>query len=143
MATSNMDQSERESFLAAPHVGVISINRVHSDTPLATPVWYNYVPGGDVTVQIERSSVKYRLLSESGGFTLTVQNEVFPYGYVSVSGDATFDESLNRDDVYALAKRYLNETDATAYANDNVDASHVVSVRMRPSRWFGRDFSKT
>jgi hypothetical protein len=47
--------------------------------------------------------------------------------------------------VYALAKRYLNEVDATAYADNdhNVDASHVVVVRMRPSRWFGQDFSKT
>jgi len=80
----------------------------------------------------------------SGAFTLTVQNEDFPYGYVSVSGDATFDESLSRDDVYALAKRYLNEVDATAYADDeaNVDAGHVVVVRMRPNRWFGQDFSR-
>lgn len=143
MATSNMDQREREESLAAPHVGLISINRRHSNAPLATPVWYSYVPGGDVTVQIERTSVKYRLLSESGGFTLTVQNELSPYGYVSVSGDATFDESLNRDDVFALAKRYLNEADATAYADDNAGASNVVVVRMRPSRWFGQDFSKT
>jgi hypothetical protein len=99
------------------------------------------VPGRDVTVQIERTSVKHRLLSESGGFTLTVQNEEPPCGYVSVSGDATFDESLTREYVYELATRYLSENDATAYA-DNLDVRHVVLVRMRPSRWLGQDLTK-
>jgi nitroimidazol reductase NimA-like FMN-containing flavoprotein (pyridoxamine 5'-phosphate oxidase superfamily) len=138
-----MSAQERELFLAAPHVGVMSINRLHSTAPLATPVWYNYAAGGEVTVQIQRTSLKYQLLGESGAFTLTVQDEEYPYGYVSVSGDATFDESLGRDDVYALAKRYLSDADATAYAHGNVDASITVFVRMRPRLWFGQDFSKT
>ena len=94
VAPSNMSAQERELFLAAPHVGVMSINRLRSSAPLATPVWNDCAAGGEVTVQIQRTSLKYRLFNESGAFTLTVQDEEYPYGYVSgyvsVSGDATF-----------------------------------------------------
>ena len=74
MGKSNMEERERENFLAAPRIGVISINRISVNSPLATPVWYNYVRGGDVTVLMGRESVKYQLILASGGFTLTAQN---------------------------------------------------------------------
>jgi hypothetical protein len=36
-----MDAREREEFLAAVRIAVISINRTNPTTPLATPVWYH------------------------------------------------------------------------------------------------------
>ena len=38
-----MTRSEREAFLAAVHVGVISIERA-GQAPLAVPIWYDYDP---------------------------------------------------------------------------------------------------
>jgi nitroimidazol reductase NimA-like FMN-containing flavoprotein (pyridoxamine 5'-phosphate oxidase superfamily) len=143
MGTSNMNQAERERFLAAPHIGVISVNRADPKAPLATPVWYNYVPGGEVTVLIDRSSMKYQLILASGALTLTVQNERYPYGYVSVSGDVTFEESLNREAILALARRYRPESEAVEFADAQEDSTEAVFLRMRPAIWFGQDFTKS
>ena len=143
MGKSNMEERERENFLAAPRIGVISINRISVNSPLATPVWYNYVPGGDVTVLMGRESVKYQLILASGGFTLTAQNEQYPYGYVSVSGGATVDDSPNPDEILALARRYRPEPEARQFAEAHTNMSEEVLVRMRPKIWFSQDYTKS
>jgi len=141
MGTSKTTEDEREEFLATPRVGIISINRLDGKAPLATPVWYNYVPGGDVTVLTEPSSLKCRLILASGGFTLTVQNDRYPYGYVSVSGDATIDTSPRPEEILALANRYP-ESEATAFGDASA-ANGDVLARMRPTKWFAQDYTKS
>jgi len=47
-----MSRQEREAFLAALHVGVISIERPGRG-PLTVPIWYGYEPGGDLWIMIE------------------------------------------------------------------------------------------
>jgi hypothetical protein len=138
-----MDENERQVFLSAPHIGIISINRLNGNPPLSTPVWYNYSPGGDVTVLIEKKSAKYRLLLASGGFTLTVQNDQFPYGYVSVTGEATIEDTLRPEEVFELANRYRPDSEAREFADAQSKSSEDVLVRMRPCIWFGQDFTKS
>ncbi len=43
-----MTEEERQDFLAGPHVAVLSVSR-DARSPHATPVWYAYEPGGNVT----------------------------------------------------------------------------------------------
>ena len=72
-----MTEEERETFLAGLHVGVIAIERADGP-PLALPVWYSYEPGGNVTVLMDGDSLKGKLISRSGRFTLCAQQEAPP-----------------------------------------------------------------
>ena len=49
-----MSAEERETFLSDPHLGVFAIERA-GRAPLAVPVWYDYRPGGEVLVWIDRT----------------------------------------------------------------------------------------
>jgi nitroimidazol reductase NimA-like FMN-containing flavoprotein (pyridoxamine 5'-phosphate oxidase superfamily) len=44
-----MTEQERQEFVAGPHVAVLSVASDGGRPPHATPVWYAYEPGGDVT----------------------------------------------------------------------------------------------
>ncbi|WP_211261099.1 pyridoxamine 5'-phosphate oxidase family protein [Pseudonocardia acaciae] len=135
-----MGTAEREEFLAALHVGVISIARADGP-PLAVPVWYSYQPGGDVLVQTGPGSLKYRLLERAREFSLVVQDETPPYKYVSVEGpvvDIALDTSQAERE--AMAYRYFERADADAYLAQIKDEP-VAQLRMRPARWYSVDFT--
>ena len=44
-----MTKAEREEFLAALHVGIISIDEPGRG-PLTVPIWYGYEPGGELWI---------------------------------------------------------------------------------------------
>ncbi len=67
-----MTKEEREAFLAAVHVGVISVAE-DGRGPLTVPIWYSYEPGGEVRVITARASRKGRLLERAGRFSLCAQ----------------------------------------------------------------------
>ena len=93
-----MTKEEREAFLAAVHVGVISVAE-DGRGPLTVPIWYSYEPGGEVRVITARASRKGRLLERAGRFSLCAQTETPPYKYVSVEGPIVAIEAadLERD----------------------------------------------
>ncbi len=79
-------EHERQEFLAAVHVGVISIERADGP-PLTVPIWYGYEPGGLVWIITAAESLKGRLLNAARRFSLCAQTEEPPfYKYVSVEG---------------------------------------------------------
>src|SRR5262245_30756792 len=81
-----MSEQERQDFLAALHVGVISIERADGP-PLTVPIWYGYEPGGLLWVITGPDSLKGRLLQAARRFSLCAQTEDPPfYKYVSVEG---------------------------------------------------------
>ena len=57
MSALQMSTTERESFLADLHVGVLAVERADG-APLVTPVWYRYEPGGVLELSIDASGVK-------------------------------------------------------------------------------------
>ncbi len=84
-----MTEKERQEFLAEPHVAVLSVASGADRPPHTTPVWYAYEPGGDVTFFTGtqgRKSRKSSLIRRAGVLSLTVQQEEFPYRYVTVEG---------------------------------------------------------
>ncbi|MBO0850987.1 MAG: pyridoxamine 5'-phosphate oxidase family protein, partial [Pseudonocardia sp.] len=107
--------TEREQFLAQPHIGVISVaNDTETDgdrPPLTVPVWYAYEPGGDLTFFTGtqgRTARKARLLERAGKLSFCVQRPTYPYKYVTVECVvARADRSPTRDQVYAVTSRYL------------------------------------
>jgi nitroimidazol reductase NimA-like FMN-containing flavoprotein (pyridoxamine 5'-phosphate oxidase superfamily) len=142
-----MTRPEREAFLAAVHVGIISISiQDEGRGPLTVPIWYAYEPGGELRIVTARDSRKGRLLARAGRFSLCVQTETPPYQYVSVEGPIIATEAADIErDVRPLAHRYLGAAMGDRYIEQTRDAhehAENMLIRMRPERWLTVDYAK-
>ena len=139
MGALQMSTTERESFLADLHVGVLAVEAADG-APVVTPVWYRYEPGGVVELSIDASSVKGRLLAAAGRATLCAQREELPYAYVTVDGPVTLGEAS--DDVRRdIAVRYLGTEMGQAYVASTTAGDNTL-VRLTPQRWHTVDYAK-
>jgi hypothetical protein len=136
--TGTMTVAERESFLAAVHVGVLAVDEP-GHGPHALPVWYLY-EDGEVLIGIDGSSRKAALLRAAGRASLTVQTETAPYQYVSVEGPLVLEPATH--DELALATRYLGAELGPWYVEHNPRTDDSLTVRVRPERWRTFDFAK-
>jgi nitroimidazol reductase NimA-like FMN-containing flavoprotein (pyridoxamine 5'-phosphate oxidase superfamily) len=140
-----MSKDEREAFLAALHVGVISLEEPGRG-PLTVPIWYAYEPGGDVRFLTDRDSRKGRLLRVGRRISFLAQSEQVPYAYVSVEGPIVSIEASDRDrDALPIAQRYLGAELGRQYVAATAEernAGGSVLVRMRPERWLTVDYKK-
>jgi hypothetical protein len=139
-----MTQDECESFLAEPHVGVFAVQR-ETRAPMCVPLWYNYVPGGNVEIWTGAASAKVKLLHKMGRFSFCVQDETFPCKYVSVEGPVVSIRPIDFErGLVPLVERYLGRDRAASYLADYGGKDGVrddVLVSMTPERWFSEDFS--
>jgi PPOX class probable F420-dependent enzyme len=139
MSELTMTVAEREEFLAAVHVGVLTVARADGP-PVTAPVWYRYAPGGGVEFVTGRGSEKARALERSGQASLCAQREALPYAYVTVEGPVEF--GLAADEVRLdLATRYLSAELAAGYVAATAAVDNVL-VRLRPERWRTADYAK-
>ena len=140
-----MTQAEREAFLAALHVGVISMEDPGRG-PLTAPIWYAYTPGGEIRVITDRDSRKGRLLAVGKRVSFVAQTETVPYQYVSVEGPIVSIEPADpARDTLPMAQRYLGEDLGRQYVaatSADREAGHSVLVRIRPERWLTVDYKK-
>ena len=140
-----MSVAEREQFLAGLHVGVLSVaesRQGEERAPLAAPVWYDYQPGGLVSVITARGSRKGVALAAAGRMSLCAQDENPPYRYVTVEGPVEIEE-LDLDERLAMARRYLGAEGGDQYVASNPDAvGENVMIRMRPEHWLTVDYGK-
>jgi PPOX class probable F420-dependent enzyme len=135
-----MDAAAREEFLAGVHVGVLSAALGAPGRTLAVPVWYDYRPGGLVTVLTGRGSRKAQAIRAAGRFSLCTQDEHPPYRYVSVEGPVVSEEEPSAAERLALARRYLGTAGGDAYVTDNPDPGREnMAFRMRPEHWLSQD----
>jgi hypothetical protein len=142
-----MSVQAREQFLAGLHVGVLSV-AVPGDgeadggrAPLAVPVWYDYQPGGRVSVITGRNSRKGRAIVAAGRMSLCAQDEKPPYKYVSVEGPVEMEE-LDPADRLAMACRYLGPVGGDRYVASNPDQDGENAMfRMIPEHWLSVDYS--
>jgi uncharacterized protein len=105
------------------------------------PIWYDYVPGGDIRINTGASSRKARLIEQAGAVTLVVQHEEPPYQYVVVEGTVIETTAPTPVEVReATAIRYLVEEDGRAFVRDLADQVCVLFT-VRPDRWLTADFS--
>ena len=143
-----MSAEEREQFLAELHVGVLSV-AVKGDgevgggrAPLTVPVWYDYDPGGQVSVITGRGSRKGLAIAAVRRMSLCAQDENAPYRYVSVEGPIVIEE-LELYERLAMARRYLGLTGGDQYVASNPDpAGENVMIRMTPEHWLSVDYGK-
>jgi PPOX class probable F420-dependent enzyme len=137
-----MSVAEREQFLAGVHVGVLSVAEGEGRGPLTAPVWYDYQPGGLVSVITARDSRKGLALAAAGRMSLCAQDENWPYRYVTVEGPVEIEE-LDLDERLAMARRYLGPEGGDQYVASNPDAAgENVMIRMRPVHWLTIDYGK-
>jgi nitroimidazol reductase NimA-like FMN-containing flavoprotein (pyridoxamine 5'-phosphate oxidase superfamily) len=138
-----MSPTERDTFLAGVHVGVLGVDDP-GHGPLTVPVWYAYEPGGTVDVVTGRDSRKAGCLRAAGRFSICAQNETPPYSYVSVEGPiADIVDPVPAEVLRAVAYRYLGPEFGDLYlaATEN-DAPQQVMFRLAPERWRSTDYAK-
>jgi PPOX class probable F420-dependent enzyme len=139
-----MTVEERQDFLARVHVAVVAVTGEDGSAPLAVPVWYDYRPGGEVSLITERDSRKTTLIRRAGRITLCVQGTEIPYRYASVEGPVTaIEDTVTVEQRRALAGRYLGPEGADAYIGSTSGATgRMVRILMRPEHWLTRDYGK-
>lgn len=134
-------EAERQEFLAAKHVAVLSVAADSGRPPASVPIWYDYTPGGDIRINTSAGNRKARLIEQAAAITLTVQHEEPPYQYVVVEGTVVGAERpASASAREEIAIRYLGEEAGREFARgyDNAD---TVLFTIRPERWFTADFS--
>nr|VTP00047.1 Pyridoxamine 5'-phosphate oxidase [Mycobacterium riyadhense] len=136
-----LTEAERQEFLAAKHVAVLSIDSADGRPPASAPIWYDYTPGGHIRINTGPSTRKARLIERAGAVTLVVQREEPPYRYVVVEG--TLVETITPapvDAQEAIAIRYLGEEGGRAFVR-SLAGQESVLFTIRPDRWLSADFS--
>jgi PPOX class probable F420-dependent enzyme len=134
-------ETKRQEFLAALHVGVLSVAATDGRPPASVPIWYDYTPGRNILVNTGAGSRKAKLIERAGVVTLVVQREEPPYQYVVVEGtvvDTTTPAPLDVRE--AIAIRYLGEEGGRAFVSSIKDQPGVLFT-IRPDRWLTADFS--
>ena len=142
-----MTVEERQAFLAKVHVAVVAVAGEDGRGPLAVPLWYDYRPGGEVSLITERDSRKTTLIRRAGRMTLCVQGTEPRYQYASVEGPVTaIEDTVTVEQRRALASRYLGPDGpegADAYIESTPGATErMVRILMRPEHWLTRDYTK-
>jgi uncharacterized protein len=134
-------ETKRQEFLAALHVGVLSVAATDGRPPASVPIWYDYTPGGNIRVNTGAGSRKAKLIERAGVVTLAVQREDPPYQYVVVEGTVVDTTTPTPLDVReAIAIRYLGEEGGRAFVSSLKDQPGVLFT-IRPERWLTADFS--
>lgn len=139
-----MSKEEREAFLAATRIGIVSIEEPGRG-PLTVPVWYRYQPGAALHFATGRTSRKARLLTHASRLSLCVQTETAPYSYVSVEGPATVGPADYELHILEMALRYLGAEMGELYLRQTHPGQSVadsVVVTLTPARWWSVDYTK-
>lgn len=134
-------ETQRQEFLAAKHVAVLSVAASDGRPPASVPIWYDYTPGGDIRVNTGASSRKAGLIEQAGAVSMVVQHEEPPYQYVVVEGTVVETTKPTPLDVREeIAIRYLGEEGGRAFVR-GMDSQTTVLFTIRPDRWLTADFS--
>jgi uncharacterized protein len=134
-------ETERQEFLAAKHVAVLSVAATDGRPPASVPIWYDYAPGGDIRVNTGASSRKAKLIERAGVVTVVAQQEEQPYQYVVVEGTVVDTASpAPLDAREEIAIRYLGDEAGREFVK-SIDEHSSVLFTIRPDRWLTADFS--
>lgn len=134
-------EADRQQFLADTHVAVLSVAAEDGRPPASVPIWYDYTPGGNITINTGAGSRKAKLIEQAGAVTLVVQREELPYQYVVVEGSVVETTSpAPTEPREAIAARYLGEEGGREFARQMGDAGSVLYA-IRPDRWITADFT--
>jgi PPOX class probable F420-dependent enzyme len=133
-------ESERQAFLAAKHVGVLSVAATDGRPPASVPIWYDFT-SGLVRINTGAGSRKAKLIQKAGAVTLVVQREEPPYQYVVVEGSVVdVVQPAPVDVAEAIAIRYLGDEGGRAFVESMGEVETVLFI-VRPDRWLTADYT--
>jgi nitroimidazol reductase NimA-like FMN-containing flavoprotein (pyridoxamine 5'-phosphate oxidase superfamily) len=140
-----LSQTEREEFLAQPHVGVLSVSSDDDRPPSTLPTWYAYQPGGNIAVITRKDKRKSRLIRRAGKLSFSVQRPEVPYRYVTVEGAVVKQERPTREELASIGRRYLPADTVDAWVEWELGGGtgngEPEYIEIRPDRWLTQDFS--
>ena len=140
MADSSLSVSDRESFLAEPHVAALSVSAGQDRGPFTVPIWYQYAPGGEAWVLTEAGSRKARLIETAGRFSLMADRVMPTVRYVSVEGPVTRIVPGTDELLREITARYLPPDQVQAYLDfAQAELGQQVAIYLRPERWLTAD----
>ena len=139
MADSSLSVSDRESFLAEPHVAALSVTAGPDRGPFTVPIWYQYEPGGEAWVLTEARSRKARLIAAAGRFGLMVDQVLPTVRYVSVEGPVTRTVPETPELLREITERYLPPEQVEGYLKFAGGLGEHVVIYLRPERWLTAD----
>ncbi|ADG79325.1 Pyridoxamine 5'-phosphate oxidase-related FMN-binding protein OS=Tsukamurella paurometabola (strain ATCC 8368 / DSM / CCUG 35730 / CIP 100753 / JCM 10117/ KCTC 9821 / NBRC 16120 / NCIMB 702349 / NCTC 13040) OX=521096 GN=Tpau_2727 PE=4 SV=1 [Tsukamurella paurometabola] len=132
--------SEKQHFLAEPHVAAFSIAE-QGRGPLTVPVWYAYEPGGKPWITISPHSRKMRAISDAGRFSLMVDTVTPRTMYVTVEGPVSELRPSTDEEIYAMAARYLQGAELDGYLAFADQLGEHATVVLEPEHWLGADLT--
>lgn len=131
----SMTDSQAQEFLAEPRIGVLAIARADRDpaaAPLAIPIWYDYAPGGDLSIVTPVDSFKAGVLRAAGRATMVVEEVQPRIRYVSVECELIDEQPPDPAHTRAMASRYMPADQVEGFvASVPVEGRFV----LRPVRW--------
>ena len=143
MADSSLSVSDRESFLAEPHVAALSVSAGQGRGPFTVPIWYQYTPGEEAWVLTEAGSRKARLIETAGRFSLMVDRVMPTVRYVSVEGPVTRIVPGTDELLQEITARYPPPDQVQAYLDfAQAELGQQVAVYLRPERWLTADLGR-
>ncbi len=135
-----MSKSEREAYLSEPHVGILSVARLKRG-PLSAPIWYDYKPGEEVIMFIDKLSIKADYLKKVERISLCVQRDDPPYVYVSVEGPFRMGEA-DKQRHLQIAIRYLGAERGQAWMDQFGYREESHMLFLSPESWLTKDYRK-
>jgi nitroimidazol reductase NimA-like FMN-containing flavoprotein (pyridoxamine 5'-phosphate oxidase superfamily) len=133
-------RSEREQFLAEPHVAALAVAAGPDRAPVTVPVWYQYTPGEQAWILTPAASRKAGLIEAAGRFSLMAERVQPTVRYVSVEGPVVRTEPATSERHVELASRYLPGERARAYVEfAEAEFGEQVVIVMQPERWLSAD----
>lgn len=138
-AVPTMTDAQAQEFLAAPRIGVRSIARVDLEqrtAPLSIPIWYDYTPGGDLSIVTPVDSFKAKVLRAAGRATMVVQESSPRIRYVSVECELADELPPDPAHTRAMATRYMPTDQVEAFVDSVPLGGRFV---LRPARWRSAD----
>lgn len=136
-----LPQSEREAFLAEPHIGALAVTRPQSDrAPLTVPIWYGYEPGGNLWILTGRDSVKARAIRAAGRVSVMAERLEPTIRYVTAEGPVVSEVPYTEEDLRVMTARYLPAGTVEPYvAMATAEHGEQVVFHIRPEHWLSAD----
>ena len=135
-----LSKDDREQFLAEPHIAALSVYAGDHRGPLTLPIWYQYLPGGDLWFNTGAGSRKHQLIESSGYVSLMVERVEPSVRYVAVDGPVLRIEPGTEDQLVEMSKRYLPPEKVDAYVEFALrEHGESVAVFVKPQHWLSAD----
>jgi pyridoxamine 5'-phosphate oxidase-like protein len=144
MADNRLSVTDRELFLAEPHIAALSVSAGEGRGPLTVPMWYQYAPGGEAWILTEAKSRKAGLIEAAGRFTLMVDRLTPTIRYVSVEGPVTRVVPGTAELRREITTRYLPPDKVQAYLDfAEAEFGEEIVIYLRPERWLSADLGSS